>query len=66
VAPASAADLVAPLSLILSKVIKFPTTGNSVLDELLRHLRGAAHGVVDEAVNVDEFSNRSPHVENGN
>jgi hypothetical protein len=57
---------VAPLSLILSKVIKFPTTGNSVLDELLRHLRGAAHGVVDEAVNVDEFSNRSPHVENGN
>jgi hypothetical protein len=50
VAPASAADLVEPLSLILSRVVKFPATGNPLLDELLGHLRGSAHGVVDEAV----------------
>jgi hypothetical protein len=49
-APASAADLVEPLSLILSRVVKFPATGNPLLDELLGHLRGSAHGVVDEAV----------------
>jgi hypothetical protein len=46
----SAADLVAPLSLILSRVLKFPTTGNPDLDELLFELRGAAKGAADEAV----------------
>jgi hypothetical protein len=49
-APTSAGDLVEPLSLILSKVITFPTTGNPVLDDLLLHLRGSAQGVADEAV----------------
>jgi hypothetical protein len=49
-APTSAADLVAPLSLILSRVMKFPTTGNPALDELLFELRGSARGVADEAV----------------
>jgi hypothetical protein len=48
--PTSAADLVAPLSLILSRVLKFPTTGNPALDELLFELRGAAKGAADEAV----------------
>jgi Putative Actinobacterial Holin-X, holin superfamily III len=49
-APTSAGDLVEPLSLILSKVMKFPTTGNPVLDDLLLHLRGSAQPVADEAV----------------
>jgi hypothetical protein len=46
----SAADLVAPLSLIFSRFMKFPTTGNPVLDELLFVLRGSAKGAADEAV----------------
>jgi uncharacterized membrane protein len=48
--PTSAGDLVEPLSLILSKVMQFPTTGNPVLDDLLLHLRGSAQPVADEAV----------------
>jgi hypothetical protein len=48
--PISAADLVAPLSLVLSRVLKFPTTGNPVLDELLFELRGSAKGAADDAV----------------
>ena len=48
--PTSASDLVEPLSLILSKVMKFPTTGNPVMDDLLLHLRGSAQPVADEAV----------------
>ena len=46
----SAADLVAPLSLIFSRFMKFPTTGNPILDELLFVLRGSAKGAADEAV----------------
>jgi hypothetical protein len=42
--------LVEALTLILSKMVKFPTTGNPPLDELLVHLRGSARGVADEAV----------------
>jgi ABC-type multidrug transport system fused ATPase/permease subunit len=49
-APTSASDLVEPLALILSKMIKFPTNGNPPLDELIVHLRGAARGAADEAV----------------
>jgi ABC-type multidrug transport system fused ATPase/permease subunit len=49
-APTSASDLVEALTLILSKMVKFPTTGNPPLDELLVHLRGSARGVADEAV----------------
>jgi len=49
-AATSAADLVGPLSVVLSKVIKFPTTGNPVLDELLLVLRGSATGAADDAV----------------
>jgi hypothetical protein len=46
----SAADLVDPLSVILSRVTKLPTTGNPVLDELLFALRGSVKGAADEAV----------------
>ena len=49
-APTSASDLVEPLTLTLSKMVKFPTTGNPPLDELLVHLRRSARGVADEAV----------------
>jgi uncharacterized membrane protein len=49
-AASSAADLVGPLSVILSRVMKFPTTGNSILDEFLLTLRGSAKGAADEAV----------------
>jgi hypothetical protein len=46
----SAADLVDPLSVILSRVTKLPTTGNPVLDELLFALRGSVKGAADEAL----------------
>ena len=46
----SASDLVEPLTLILSKMVTFPVTGNPLLDELLVRLRGSARGVADEAV----------------
>jgi hypothetical protein len=49
-AATSAADLVEPLSVILSRVTSFPTIGNPVLDELLLALRGSAKGAADEAV----------------
>jgi hypothetical protein len=49
-AATSAADLVGPLSVILSRVMSFPTIGNPVLDELLVVLRGFAKGAADEAV----------------
>jgi hypothetical protein len=49
-AATSAADLVGPLSVILSRVMSFPTIGNPVLDELLVVLRGSAKGAADEAV----------------
>jgi hypothetical protein len=48
--PTSAADLIAPLSLVLSRVLKFPTTGNPALDGLLFELRGSAKGAADDAV----------------
>jgi hypothetical protein len=48
--PTTAADLVAPLSLILSRVMKFPSTGNAILDTLVFHLRDSAKDVADEAV----------------
>jgi hypothetical protein len=46
----SANDLVEPLSLILSRMIKFPNVGNPILDELLVRLRESARGVADDAV----------------
>jgi hypothetical protein len=46
----SPADLVGPLSVILSRVMKLPTAGNPVLDELLFALRGSVKGAADEAV----------------
>jgi hypothetical protein len=48
--PTAAADLVAPLSLILSRVMKFPSTGNAILDTLVSHLRESAKGVADDAI----------------
>jgi hypothetical protein len=38
------------LTLILSKIIKFPNTGNPHLYELLVHMRGSARAVTDEAI----------------
>jgi hypothetical protein len=47
---ASASDLVEPLGFLLSKVVKFPTIGNPVIDELIGKLRVTAHGSTDEAI----------------
>ena len=46
----SAGDLIEPLTLILSKMIKFPTVGHPLLDDLLVHLRGPVRGVAEETV----------------
>jgi hypothetical protein len=47
---ASASDLVEPLAFLLSKVVKYPSVGNPVVDELIGHLRSTAHGTTDEAI----------------
>jgi ABC-type protease/lipase transport system fused ATPase/permease subunit len=46
----SASDLIEPLSLVLSRMIRFPSVGNPVLDDLLVRLRESARGVADDAV----------------
>jgi len=48
---ASAGDLVEPLAFLLSKVVKYPATGNPRVDQLIGHLAATAHGTADEAVN---------------
>jgi hypothetical protein len=62
-APVAASDLVEPLSLILSKLIRLPTTGNVVLDEVFVPLRAAARGAADEAMecvaNTIRYGDRS-------
>ena len=62
-APASASDLIEPLWLILRKLIRLPTAGNAILDELLVELRGAARGAADEAIegvaNTIRYGDRS-------
>lgn len=62
-APVAASDLVEPLSLILSKLIKLPATGNAVLDELFVPLRDAARGAADETMdrvaNTIRYGDRS-------
>jgi len=51
VAPtASASDLVEPLALFLSKIVKYPSIGNPVVDEMIGSLRVTAHGTADEAI----------------
>src|SRR5262249_51405668 len=37
----NASDLVEPLTLVLSKMTKFPTVGHPALDEVLVHLQGS-------------------------
>jgi len=46
----SASDLVEPLAFLLSRAMKFPSTGNPVLDEVVGHLRVAARETTDEAI----------------
>jgi hypothetical protein len=47
---ASANDLVEPLALLLSKVVRYPSIGYPVVDELIGSLRATAHGTTDEAI----------------
>ena len=47
---ASASDLVEPMALFLSNVVKFPRAGNPVVDEFIGNLRETAHGTADEAI----------------
>jgi len=46
----SATDLVEPLAFVLSKYVKYPSVGNSLLDELIGNLRANAQGTVHEAI----------------
>jgi uncharacterized membrane protein len=61
-APASAGDLIEPLTYILSDVIRIPTLGNPFVDQFLDKLRGAAHDnaedTVHRAANVVRFGSR--------
>ena len=42
--PSAAADFAEPLTRILSTVVKFPETGNPVLDAIIGELRASARG----------------------
>ena len=50
VAAASARELVEPLGFILSRVVKYPSIGNPVIDELVGNLRMSAKGATSEAI----------------
>jgi hypothetical protein len=62
--PVAASDLVEPLALLLSKVVKYPSVGNAVVDELLGNLRATAHGTTDEA--IDRAANVIRHGDRAN
>jgi hypothetical protein len=49
-AAASASELVEPLAFVLSKVVKYPSIGNPVIDELVGNLRMSAQGATSEAI----------------
>jgi uncharacterized membrane protein len=61
-APASAGDLIEPLTYILSDVVRIPTFVNSSVDQIIDKLRGAAHSNAEETVhraaNVVRFGSR--------
>jgi hypothetical protein len=46
----AASDLVEPLAFLLSKLVKYPSTGDPVVDDLMGNLRTTARGAADEAV----------------
>ena len=46
----SASDLVEPMALFLSKVMKYPRAENPIVDELIGNLRETARGTADEAI----------------
>jgi hypothetical protein len=48
--PESASDLIEPLALFFSKFVSYPSFGNPVLDEMVRHLKTSAKGTADEAL----------------
>jgi len=50
VAAASARELVEPLGFILSRVVKYPSIGDPVIDELVGNLRMSAKGATSEAI----------------
>jgi hypothetical protein len=49
-APTTSASDLEPLAFLLSKVVKYPSIGNPVVEELIRTLRATAHGTADEAI----------------
>ena len=49
-APISASDLAEPLAHLLSRVVRYPSIGNPVADELIGTLRATAHGTTNEAI----------------
>jgi hypothetical protein len=59
--PESASDLIEPLALFFSKFVSYPSFGNPVLDEMVRHLKTSAKGTADEAL-----SRTSSLIRNGN
>jgi hypothetical protein len=46
----TASDLVEPLTFLLSRMVRFPSTGHPVVDELVGQLRLAARETTDEAI----------------
>ena len=62
IAPAN--DLAEPLAFLLSRVAKYPSVGNPIVDELILNLRTTAHGTADEA--IDRATNVIRHGDRAN
>jgi hypothetical protein len=46
----SAVDFVAPMSLLISKFVRYPTLGNPLLDQFIDQLKFSARGTADDAI----------------
>jgi len=47
----AASDVIEPLALLLSKIVRYPSLGNPVVDRLIDSLRVTSHGAADETIN---------------
>jgi len=50
-ATASASDVIEPVALLLSKIVRYPSLGNPVVDRLIDSLRVTGRGAADETIN---------------
>ena len=50
-ATAAASDVIEPVALLLSKIVRYPSLGNPIVDRLIDSLRVTGRGAADETIN---------------